>query len=232
MRAMSWIMPEVLHKNFDGAARRIVAVEHMRHAVLEHPGIAGGGGDHLIDLADVEPLLGGEGDRLGGGRDMHAGQQLVDHLERGALPRGIAELVELCRHRIQRRPRLRKCRGAAGGENRQFALRRALRAAGDRGIEIVPAGRLELLCEAPRDIRVHGRRGDEDRVLGQGLGDAVLAEQDPFSLRRVDDDADDNVGIPGRLGRRLGALAAVGDEARHRIGRDVAAGHLETGPPE
>ena len=35
----------------------------MRHAVLEHPGIAGGGRDHLVDLPDVEALLGGERDR-------------------------------------------------------------------------------------------------------------------------------------------------------------------------
>jgi hypothetical protein len=45
---------------------------------------------------------------------MHAGQQLIDHLEGGALPRGIAEFVEFCRHRIERQPSFCKSCGTAG----------------------------------------------------------------------------------------------------------------------
>ena len=92
----------------------------------------------------------------------------------------------------------------------------------------MPAGRLQLLCQPPRDVGVHGRGGDEHRILGQRLGDAVLAEQNGFGLRGVDDHADDDVGRPGGLRRRPGALAAVGDEPRHRVGRDVAAGDVKT----
>jgi len=87
----------------------------------------------------------------------HAGQQLVDHLERRALARGIAEFVKLCRHCVQCRPCLGEGRRTAGSKNGQFALRGALRAAGDRRVQIVPAGGFELFRQPPRDVGVHGR---------------------------------------------------------------------------
>src|SRR5258708_30706758 len=127
VRAMSWMMPRSFTKI--STALRGVAVEHMRHAVLEHPGIAGGRRDHFIDLPDIEALPGGKGDRFRGGGDMHAGEQLVDHLERGALTCGIAEFVEFCRHRIQRGPRFLESRGTARCQNGELALRRVLCAA-------------------------------------------------------------------------------------------------------
>ena len=109
-------------------------------------------------------------------------------------PARVAEFVELGRHRIERGPRLGEGGRAAGGQDGQLALRRALRAAGDRRVEIMPAGGLQLLGEPARDVRVHGGGGDEHGVLGQRLGDAVLAEQDGLGLRGVDDHADHDVG--------------------------------------
>ena len=44
---------------------------------------------------------------------MHAREQQVDHLERGALACGIAEFVKFCGHRIERRSRFCKSRSRA-----------------------------------------------------------------------------------------------------------------------
>ena len=163
---------------------------------------------------------------------MHARQQLVDHLERGALARGIAEFIELCRHRIERGPRPGESGGTAGGENGQFALRRALCAAGDRCVEVMPARRLQLAGEPPRDIRVHGRRRDEHRILGQGFGNPIPAEQNGFGLGGIDDHADDDIGLPCGFRRRLGARSPVSDKTRNRIRRYIAAGDGKTRAPQ
>ena len=132
-RAMSWMMPRSFTKSPPRCAARI-AVEHVRHAVLEHPGIAGRRRDHLVDLSDVEALLGGERDRFRGGGDVDAGQQLVDHLERGALAGVVAELVEFCGHRIERRTGFVQGGRTAGCEDRELhpaphAARRLIRRA-------------------------------------------------------------------------------------------------------
>jgi hypothetical protein len=55
----------------------------------------------------------------------------------------------------------------------------------------------------------------------------VLAEQDGFGLRGIDDDADNDVGVLGRFRRRLGAFAALGDEPRYRLRRHVASGDVK-----
>ncbi len=163
---------------------------------------------------------------------MHAGEQLVDHLERSALPCGIAKLVEFCRHRIEHGPCFRKGRGTAGCENGQLALRRALRAAADRRIQIVSARGFELFRQPARHVGVHGCGGDEYRVLCERLGDAVLAEQNGFGLRGVDDHADDDICLACGLRRGLCATSAFRDEPRHGIGRDVAAGDIKTRAPQ
>jgi hypothetical protein len=160
---------------------------------------------------------------------MHAGEQLVDHLEGGALPCGIAELIELCRHRIERRPCFRERRRRARSEDRQLALRGALRAAGDRRVQIMAASCFELLGQTPRDIRIHGRGRNKDSALGQRFRDTARTKQNGLGLRGIDHHANDNVGILGGFRRCLGALAAIGDEAGDAVGRDVAAGHFKAG---
>ncbi len=201
----------------------------MRHAILKHPRVTSGCRDDLIDFADVETLLCCKGDRLAGGGDMHASQQLIDHLERRALPRFVAEFVELRRHRIERGSRFEKCRLAAGGENSQFALRGTLRATADRRIEIMPPGGLKLFCQTAGDIGVHGRRRNENRILRQGFGDAVLSEQDRLGLRCIDHDADDGVGVPGDLRRCRRAPPALGHPFGDGLRRDIASRDIESG---
>ena len=86
------------------------------------------------------------------------------------------EICRLGRSLFERGPRPGESGGTAGGENGQFALRRALRAAGNRRVEVVPAGCFQLFGEPPRDIRVHRRRRNKYGVLGECFGDALLAE--------------------------------------------------------
>jgi len=58
---------------------------------------------------------------------------------------------------------------------------------------------------------------DEHRALRQGLGNAVLAEQDGFGLRGVDDTLTTTSAHLCGLGRRLRAASTVGDEPCHGI---------------
>src|SRR3954470_20344738 len=164
---------EVLYENLHRAARGVITVEHVRHSVLEHPRVSGGGRDDLVHLADIEALLGRKSHCFRRHGNVDPRKQLVDHLERGALARGIAKFVEFCRHGIERRPCLRESGRTARGENSELTLRRALRTPADWSIEIMPPGCLQLFRQAARDIRVHGRGGNEDGILGQGFGGAA-----------------------------------------------------------
>ena len=75
---------KVLHEDIDCASRRVITVEHMGDAVFEHPGIASRPDNDLVDLAQVEALFCGKRYCLARCRDVHAGEKLIDHLERRA----------------------------------------------------------------------------------------------------------------------------------------------------
>ncbi len=89
--------PEILYENLDGRQRRIVVVQHVRHAIAEHPGIAGAGRDHLVDGAGVGARFGGERHRFGCSGDVHAGQKLVHRLHKGADAGRVAQAKHLGR---------------------------------------------------------------------------------------------------------------------------------------
>ena len=59
VRAMSWMIPRSLMKM--STAERGVYIRHRahdRHTIFKHPRIASGGGDDLVNLMNIETLLG------------------------------------------------------------------------------------------------------------------------------------------------------------------------------
>ena len=89
--------PEVLDEDVHRRQRRVVAGQHVRHAVLEHPAVAGAVRDHLVQRGGVDAFAQAERHRLGGGGDVHAGEQLVDDLHLAAVAGAVAEPVDLAR---------------------------------------------------------------------------------------------------------------------------------------
>ena len=152
----------------------------------------------------------GEGDRLAGGGDVHAGEQLVDDLERGADAGLVTEPIDGLgdggEHRLGRGEGV----GAARGHDGQLAAGRPRRAAAHRRVEIVEAGLAAPLGEASGVGGGHRRRGQHDAAVPHGRDGAaarLAAEQDGFGLRRVDDDHDDDARHPGPLPPHLRAGA-------------------------
>ncbi|MCY1227917.1 hypothetical protein D9M72_402080 [compost metagenome] len=199
----------------------------MRHAVFEHPGIAGRGRDHFIDLVEVEALLGGKRYRFAGGRDVHAGEKLVDHLEGGAGSGRVAEFVDFAGHGVETRAGRVESLLGAGCHDRQFAVCRLGRAARNWRIEVMQTESLHPLCQVACHSRVHGGRRNEDCSGLHRPCDTLDAEQHSLGLRTVDDDGDDNVGILCRTGGRVSAASALGDEAVHRRRSDVIPNDIE-----
>ena len=72
---------QILDENADRGQRRVVAFENMRHAVLEHPGRTGTVGDDFIQRARISTAANAQCDRLACRGDVHAGKQLIDHLD-------------------------------------------------------------------------------------------------------------------------------------------------------
>ncbi len=68
---------EIFDEDVHCRAWRVIAIEDVRHAVLEHPGRAGAVRDHFVEHAGIGTGLDAQSHRLCGGRDMHARQQLL-----------------------------------------------------------------------------------------------------------------------------------------------------------
>src|SRR5499427_8397177 len=90
----------VLVRNIDRPARREVAREHARHAVLELHAVASADTDDLKNLARVEPGLFAEHQRLGDrdGGDLAA--HVVDQLHRKAVAE-ITDMEDVLAHRAE-----------------------------------------------------------------------------------------------------------------------------------
>ena len=88
---------------------------------------------------------------------MHAGEELADHLEGGAVAGFVAQLIQGCGHGLQSGSRLVECRRASGCKDGQRPVGRTLGAAADRRIEVMAAGFLEAFRKTACDVGVHRR---------------------------------------------------------------------------
>jgi hypothetical protein len=61
------------------------------------------------------------------------------------------------------------------------------------------------------------------------LGGSVLAEQHAFGLRRVDDDADDDLAMRSQFGRMGAGCTALGHKGLCGLGAHVADVHMVAG---
>ena len=165
---------EVLDEDVDRRERRVVAGEHVRHAVLEHPAVAGAVRDDLVERRRVDAFAQAERHRLGGGGDVHAGEELVDDLHLAAVAGAVAEPVDLGGHRVQERLGHRPRRVAGRAHHRHLARRRLGGAARDRRIDVEQAHRLEAALERDRDVRVDGRAHHEDAARPHRRGGAAV----------------------------------------------------------
>ena len=131
--------PEVLDEDVHRRQRRVVVGQHVRHPVLEHPAVAGAVRDDVVQRGGVDAFAQAERHRLGGGGDVHAGQQLVDDLHLAAVAGAVAEAVDLGRHRVEAGLGLRPGRVAGRAHHRHLARRGLGGAAGDRRVDVEQA---------------------------------------------------------------------------------------------
>ena len=82
------------------------AGQHVGHAVLEHPAVAGAVGDDLVERLWIDSHAQAERHRLCRGRDVHTRQQLVDDLHLASVAGAVAQSVDVRRHRIEHTPGL------------------------------------------------------------------------------------------------------------------------------
>src|SRR5699024_5576481 len=158
------------------------AVDHASAAVAEHEGGGRSGAEHLVDLLQVQAHRVGERERLPGGGDVHAAQQLVDDLE--ALP----VAGPRPHHGGDRGQGVEQ--GPHGGDvglstthhNQQVAGRGAGGSAGDRGVHHVRGDPVEP-CDGGLDRGgADGGHEQQRRGRAQHLGDPVLAPQHGLEL--------------------------------------------------
>nr|GFD20933.1 hypothetical protein [Tanacetum cinerariifolium] len=74
----------VFDEDIHSRQRRVISLQDVRHAVFEHPRVAGTVGDHFVQRIGVDALAQAQRHGFGARSDVHAGQQLVDDFDFGA----------------------------------------------------------------------------------------------------------------------------------------------------
>ena len=163
---------------------------------------------------------------------MHAGEELVDHLDLRALARPIAQAVDLGRNRREHVLARSERRRGARGHDRHLARRRLGGAAGDRRVEHEEAAPGEPLAEALGEVGRRGDAQDHDATGGHRGRGAVRAEQHAFGLLGVDDEDRDDAGLRTELRRARARNAAGGGKGVERVASHIAGGGGETRPQQ
>ena len=206
---------EILDEDGHGRARCIVAGQNVRHAVLEHPRRAGAIADHFVEHLGIGADLDAESHRLGRRRDMHAGQQLVDHLDRGAGARRVAQSIDLLRHRFQHRLAAVEGCGRTGRHDRQFTGGGLGRATGNGRIEQHDIAAGQSLPECLGVVGRHGAAKHDDAARAHRLHGAVISEQHLLGLIGVDDRHEDDAAGCAKLARTAEAGGALVRQLLH-----------------
>ncbi len=193
---------DVLGQDPRGGPGRVIAVERPRHAVGEHPAAAGARVDHRDDLLRIESGLDCQRERLGPGREIDRGQQVVDDLEfRGiAWPR--ADVEDLARNGREERATACERRRLTRDHHRHRAVGGAARPAGDRRVDQHAAGRGDPRRQRSHVVGVDRRCDHDDAARRQCRRRPVRAEQHVVDLRRIDDEDDRDLTRGDERGRR------------------------------
>ena len=158
---------------------------------------------------------------------MHAGQQLVDHLDRGALPRLVAQAVEAACDRLEHGLAAGEGFRPARGHHGHLPGGRLRRTARYRRVDQVQTQGVQPCAELLRELGRYGGAGDHHRA-GQQLGRrSLLAEQHDLGLLRIDHHDHQRIDDRPERRRRLGAMTARVDHLLHRFRPHVAGVHLE-----
>ena len=225
-RAVSSTRPRVFHEDVHGRQGRVVARQHVGHAVFEHPAVARAVGDDLVDVLGLHAFAQAQGHGFGGGGDVHAREQLVDDLDLAAVAGPVAQLVDLGGHVVERAAGLGVGGGGAGGHHRHFARCCLGRAAGNGRVQVQQAQAGQARFELHRPVRVHRGAHDEQAAGPQGRRGTALAEQHGFGLRGVHHHAHDHLAVRGQFGRAGTGHTTVGRESLGDFQAHVAHVHV------
>ena len=196
-------------------------------AVAEHEGLGGAGHERVEDHPLIESESSGEGERLSGGGDVDAAQELVDGLHRLPLAGGVADEDEGSGHRVEDGPRdFPDLRGRAAGDE-EVALPGSDRAAGDGCVDEADARLGEAIGLGLDGLGADGG-GEDDRGSGsEDRDDAGGPVEDLLELGGVAHGDEDEVRAGGGRGGGVGdGDAALGGEGAALL-EGVESGDLE-----
>ncbi len=191
---------QIFYEDVNGRQRRVIGRQHMGHAVLEHPAVAGAVGDDLVQRRRIDTFAQTQGHGLGGSGDVHAGEQLVDDLDLAAGAGAIAELVDLASHGIEHGLGLGVGFGGAGGHHRHFTIGGLGGAAGNGRVDVQQTLVGKALFQRDRPIGVYRGAHHENGSRSHGRGTAVGTEKHLFGLLRIDHDRHHDVTACGQVG--------------------------------
>lgn len=205
----------------------VVRLQRARAAVAEHEGAGCAGLQRVEGALPVEAERVGERERLGGGGDVHAAQQLVDGLERLAVARTVADDREGGGEPLEHGARDGERRVGRADDDEQVALARPHGSAGQRRVDEVRADGLEPRCQLGDARRADGAREEHGGAGPQVRAERLLAEQQRLELlARAHGDEHDVGGLDGVCCARRGAHAVRGGELEPLLG-DVEACDVE-----
>jgi len=193
---------EVLGEDVDSGPGGVIAGEHARHAVGEHPARARTRGHDIDDGSRIKAEREAERHALASGGQVDPRHVVVDELHLRAVAGARAHVEALAGDGVEYRADLLAGFRVAGDHHRHGSVARARGAARHRRVERPNAVRRKTLGERPGEIRRDGAAHDEHAAGPHARTCAVRAKHDLLGLRRVDDERDDRGACPRDLLRR------------------------------
>ena len=163
---------------------------------------------------------------------MDACQVLIDHLDRRADARPVAQAVGAGGIGGERRLGCGESRGIARGHDRELAGLGADLATRDRRVQEPAAGFGEPGADGLGGSRRHGAVEDDRGACGQAGRGTGLAEQHIIGLRGGCYDEDQECHVARGLGRARHGFAAAFGERRSRLLSDIEAAHRMAAPDQ
>ena len=163
------VVAEVLHRVDEReleAGQIAVALEHLAHHHLEDAGVDGAGGDHLVQLLDRQARLRGGRARFGGGRGDRLRDEVVDELQRVAVPRR-ARVDDVLAERREHGLQLREHRVVGADHRVEPALLGLDRRARERRVDELARFAPKSIADRRRRRGLGGRRVDDDQSLAR-----------------------------------------------------------------
>ena len=210
----------------DEKSRIEIALNHLGRQVVQNPALRGALCNGAQHRGKIQPGLISVQQALAHADDRAREHNLIAHLRVLAIA-GSALVDDVLAHGLEQRHHFVDAVFVAADHDRQGGVLRAHIAARHRRVDGGYALRAGRVVDLARQAWLGGRHVDGDRAAPRRLKNAVFLEVNRAHIARQADDGKHHVGCRRDVGRRIGPLRALVEQALRLRFRSTVDGHGE-----